>query len=185
MAVPCCRTLLCERGLLQRADGSARWSQSNSNILAAVYGPRATVSRKEDPQQAVVEVVFKPKSGYVRAGEAGEFWVPFCVCRSCSVVLNIARQCCRPGSTVSAGHQAGCARHPASSPAPEDSGAGCPAGGPTTLPAPRAACSGIQELQQLWQQGHAVCIPNIVMSNQQACRQFEECWLACADTSCP
>ena len=82
-----CRTLLCERGLLQRADGSARWSQSNSSILAAVYGPRATVSRKEDPQQAVVEVVFKPKSGYVRAGEAGEMGSPS-VCVTHAALIN-------------------------------------------------------------------------------------------------
>lgn len=32
-------------------------------MLAAVYGPRQALARKEDAEQAVVEVVFKPRSG--------------------------------------------------------------------------------------------------------------------------
>jgi len=68
-----CRTLLCERGLLQRADGSARWSQDKTSVLAAVYGPRTTLGRKEDSEQAVVEVVFKPKSGMYRYNAPGMF----------------------------------------------------------------------------------------------------------------
>lgn len=66
------RTLLCERGLLQRADGSARWCQDKTCVLAAIYGPRATLGRKEDPEQAVVEVVFKPKSGMYRYNAPGQ-----------------------------------------------------------------------------------------------------------------
>lgn len=66
-----CRTLLCERGLLQRADGSARWSQDKTSVLAAVYGPRTTLGRKEDSEQAVVEVIFKPKSGMYRYNAPG------------------------------------------------------------------------------------------------------------------
>lgn len=66
-----CRTLLCERSLLQRADGSARWSQDKTSVLAAVYGPRTTLGRKEDSEQAVVEVVFKPKSGMYRYNAPG------------------------------------------------------------------------------------------------------------------
>lgn len=65
------RTLLCERGLLQRADGSARWCQDKTCVLAAIYGPRSTLGRKEDPEQAVVEVVFKPKSGVHRYNAPG------------------------------------------------------------------------------------------------------------------
>lgn len=66
------RTLLCERGLLQRADGSARWSQDKTSVIAAVYGPRTTLGRKEDSEQAVVEVVFKPKSGMYKYNAPGQ-----------------------------------------------------------------------------------------------------------------
>ncbi|DBA99800.1 hypothetical protein WJX82_010461 [Trebouxia sp. C0006] len=65
------RTLLCERGLLQRADGSARWSQDKTSVLAAVYGPRTTLGRKEDSEQAVVEVTFKPNFGMYRYNAPG------------------------------------------------------------------------------------------------------------------
>jgi len=60
----------CERGPLQRADGSARWAQGSSAVLAAVHGPRATAQRKEDPERAVVEVVFRPRSGLAGARPA-------------------------------------------------------------------------------------------------------------------
>jgi ribonuclease PH len=60
----------CERGPLQRADGSARWAQGGSAVLAAVHGPRATAQRKEDPERAVVEVVFRPCSGLAGARPA-------------------------------------------------------------------------------------------------------------------
>lgn len=58
------RGLACERGLLNRADGSAKWTQDQSSVLAAVYGPRQAQLRKEDAEQAVIEVVFKPRSGF-------------------------------------------------------------------------------------------------------------------------
>ncbi|GBF94102.1 exosome complex exonuclease [Raphidocelis subcapitata] len=57
------RPLLCERGLLQRADGSAKWVQGGSAVLAAVNGPAAAGPRREDAERAVVEVVFKPRNG--------------------------------------------------------------------------------------------------------------------------
>ena len=57
----------CERGPLQRADGSARWGQGGTAVLAAVYGPRGTAARKEDPERAVVEVVFRPRCGLAGA----------------------------------------------------------------------------------------------------------------------
>lgn len=66
------RTLLCERGLLSRADGSAKWSQDKTIVLASVYGPRTTFGRKEDSEQAIVEVVFKPKSGLYRYNAPGQ-----------------------------------------------------------------------------------------------------------------
>eukprot|EP00959_Pyramimonas_sp_CCMP1952_P019590 413701-Pyramimonas_sp.AAC.1 len=73
------RTLACERGLLNRADGSARWSQGAalvsllytlkehltqhlSSVLAAVYGPKSVPGYKEDPEKAKIEVLFKPKT---------------------------------------------------------------------------------------------------------------------------
>lgn len=67
-----CRTLLCERGLLQRADGSARWSQDKTSVLAAVYGPCSTFGRKEDSEKAVVEVFFKPHAGLYRYSAPGK-----------------------------------------------------------------------------------------------------------------
>ncbi|MCO5591046.1 hypothetical protein L7F22_045022 [Adiantum nelumboides] len=57
------RPLVCSRGLLHRADGSARWSQENTIILAAVYGPKAISGRKENSERAIVEVIWKPKTG--------------------------------------------------------------------------------------------------------------------------
>lgn len=33
-------------------------------MLAAVYGPRQARLQKEDAEKAVVEVVFKPRSGF-------------------------------------------------------------------------------------------------------------------------
>jgi ribonuclease PH len=62
---------MCERGLLRRADGSARWRQGSTEVLSAVYGPRAAPGRKEHPEKAIVEVVFKQKSGFIRTGTAG------------------------------------------------------------------------------------------------------------------
>ena len=78
-----CRTLLCERGLLQRADGSARWCQDKTCVLAAIYGPRTTLGRKENPEQAVVEVFFKPKSGVYRYNAPGMHFALPCTLLSC------------------------------------------------------------------------------------------------------
>ncbi|KAF8055489.1 RRP46 [Scenedesmus sp. PABB004] len=57
------RPLLSERGVLQRADGSAKWAQEGSAVLAAVHGPHAAGQRKEDAERGVVEVLFKPRHG--------------------------------------------------------------------------------------------------------------------------
>eukprot|EP00252_Welwitschia_mirabilis_P016612 TRINITY_DN3668_c0_g1_i1.p1 TRINITY_DN3668_c0_g1~~TRINITY_DN3668_c0_g1_i1.p1 ORF type:complete len:233 (-),score=39.70 TRINITY_DN3668_c0_g1_i1:431-1129(-) len=56
------RTLSCTKGLLHRAHGSARWSQDNTIILAAVYGPKPS-SKKENPERATLDVYWKPKTG--------------------------------------------------------------------------------------------------------------------------
>eukprot|EP00197_Chlamydomonas_leiostraca_P004386 CAMPEP_0202877488 /NCGR_PEP_ID=MMETSP1391-20130828/30728_1 /ASSEMBLY_ACC=CAM_ASM_000867 /TAXON_ID=1034604 /ORGANISM="Chlamydomonas leiostraca, Strain SAG 11-49" /LENGTH=202 /DNA_ID=CAMNT_0049559533 /DNA_START=35 /DNA_END=639 /DNA_ORIENTATION=+ len=55
--------MVCELAVLNRADGSAKWTQENTSVMAAVYGPRQAMQRKEDAEQAVIEVVFKPRSG--------------------------------------------------------------------------------------------------------------------------
>lgn len=54
---------MCELSLLTRADGSAKWTQEGTCVVAAVYGPRQAQQRKEDAEKAVIEVVFKPRSG--------------------------------------------------------------------------------------------------------------------------
>ncbi len=62
-----CRNLTCERSLLHRADGSAKFFQGKTSVLACVYGPASTVTRKENAEQAVVEVQFRPAASL--AGE--------------------------------------------------------------------------------------------------------------------
>mmetsp|Transcript_3430 Transcript_3430/g.12366 ORF Transcript_3430/g.12366 Transcript_3430/m.12366 type:complete len:245 (+) Transcript_3430:137-871(+) len=57
------RSLACERGLLNRADGSARWQQDRSAVLAAVYGPKGIGSNAEDVEKAVVDVSLRPTTG--------------------------------------------------------------------------------------------------------------------------
>ncbi|KAK9824457.1 hypothetical protein WJX72_010412 [[Myrmecia] bisecta] len=56
------RVLTCERSLLHRADGSAKWSQGQTSVLAAIYGPRLTFAKKEHPETCVVEVLVRPKT---------------------------------------------------------------------------------------------------------------------------
>ncbi|KAH7445218.1 hypothetical protein KP509_02G113000 [Ceratopteris richardii] len=63
------RPLVCARGLLHRADGSARWSQDNTIVIAAVYGPKAISGRRENPARAVLEVIWKPKMGMAGPSE--------------------------------------------------------------------------------------------------------------------
>ncbi|XP_057828309.1 exosome complex exonuclease RRP46 homolog [Cryptomeria japonica] len=63
------RTLVSSRALLHRAHGSARWSQDNTIVLAAVYGPKGGAAGKmENPEKATLEVIWKPKTG--QAGKA-------------------------------------------------------------------------------------------------------------------
>ncbi|KAK1313867.1 hypothetical protein QJS10_CPA06g00769 [Acorus calamus] len=57
------RPLACSRNVLHRAHGSARWSQGNTIILAAVYGPKAGTRKGENPEKVSIEVVWKPKTG--------------------------------------------------------------------------------------------------------------------------
>lgn len=66
-----CRPLLSERSVLERADGSAKWVQDGSAVLAAVHGPTQAGQRREDAERAVVEVVFTPRSGHA-GGSMGQ-----------------------------------------------------------------------------------------------------------------
>jgi exosome complex component RRP46 len=49
--------------VLARADGSAKWAQEGSAVLAAVHGPHQAGQRREDAERAVVEVLVKPRNG--------------------------------------------------------------------------------------------------------------------------
>ncbi|XP_058201844.1 exosome complex exonuclease RRP46 homolog isoform X2 [Rhododendron vialii] len=51
------RPLACSRGILNRAHGSANWSQ--------VYGPKAGTKKNENPEKACIEVIWKPKTGQI------------------------------------------------------------------------------------------------------------------------
>ncbi|KAL5558678.1 hypothetical protein UlMin_034889 [Ulmus minor] len=57
------RPLACSRNILNRAHGSASWSQGDTKVLAAVYGPKAGTKKNENPEKACIEVLWKPKTG--------------------------------------------------------------------------------------------------------------------------
>ncbi|CAN6475532.1 unnamed protein product [Victoria cruziana] len=63
------RPLACSYNVLYRAHGSARWSQGDSIILAAVYGPKAGTKKNESPERASIEVIWKPMSGSIGKAE--------------------------------------------------------------------------------------------------------------------
>lgn len=65
------RPLAAEQGILNRADGSARFVQGNTSVLAAVYGPApAKSARMERADGATVDVNFKPESGVPTPADA-------------------------------------------------------------------------------------------------------------------
>lgn len=62
------RPLAAEQGILNRADGSARFVQGNTSVLAAVYGPAPTkVPRLERADGATVDVSFKSENAMVNS----------------------------------------------------------------------------------------------------------------------
>jgi hypothetical protein len=61
--LPVYRPLVSERAVLERADGSAKWVQDGTAVLAAVHGPTQAGQRKEDAERAVIQVLFKPRNG--------------------------------------------------------------------------------------------------------------------------
>ncbi|CBJ25452.1 conserved unknown protein [Ectocarpus siliculosus] len=65
------RPLAAEQGILNRADGSARFVQGNTSVLAAVYGPAPAKSlRMERSEGATLDVSFKPESGITSSADA-------------------------------------------------------------------------------------------------------------------
>ncbi|KAK9085853.1 hypothetical protein Sjap_026264 [Stephania japonica] len=63
------RPLSCSYKLLQRAHGSARWSQGDTTVIAAVYGPKAGTRKNENPEKSAIEVVWKPNFGQIGRDE--------------------------------------------------------------------------------------------------------------------
>ncbi|KAF6143852.1 hypothetical protein GIB67_009833 [Kingdonia uniflora] len=59
------RPLACSRNVLNRAHGSAKWSQGDTIVLAAVYGPKAGTKKNENPEKASIEVIWKQKTGQI------------------------------------------------------------------------------------------------------------------------
>ncbi|XP_052210519.1 exosome complex exonuclease RRP46 homolog [Diospyros lotus] len=59
------RPLTCSRNVLNRAHGSASWSQGETKVLAAVYGPKAGTKKNENPLKACIDVTWKPKTGQI------------------------------------------------------------------------------------------------------------------------
>lgn len=59
------RPLACSCNVLNRAHGSASWSQGDTKVLAAVYGPKAGTKKNENPEKASIEVIWKPKTGQI------------------------------------------------------------------------------------------------------------------------
>lgn len=63
------RPLICSRSILNRAHGSASWSQGDTKVIAAVYGPKAGTRKNENPEKACIEVIWKPKTGQIGKAE--------------------------------------------------------------------------------------------------------------------
>ncbi|RDD40850.1 Exosome complex component RRP46 [Trichoplax sp. H2] len=57
------RKLKCKQNLLRNADGSARFSQGDTSVIAAVYGPVQAIAKMEKLEEATVEVIFRDTSG--------------------------------------------------------------------------------------------------------------------------
>ncbi|GAB4837231.1 exosome non-catalytic core subunit rrp46 [Ancistrocladus abbreviatus] len=59
------RPIACSRNVLNRAHGSASWTQGDTKVLVAVYGPKAGSKKNENPEKASIEVIWKPKTGQI------------------------------------------------------------------------------------------------------------------------
>ncbi|XP_077397645.1 exosome complex component RRP46 isoform X2 [Festucalex cinctus] len=76
----------CEQNLLSRPDGSASFTQGDTSVLAAVYGPAEVKVSKEIYDRATLEVIIQPKVGLPSVKERAQ---EKCVRESCeaSVLL--------------------------------------------------------------------------------------------------
>ncbi|XP_070577053.1 exosome complex component RRP46-like [Ptychodera flava] len=57
------RTQNCEQNFLSRPDGSASYTQGDTSVMVAVYGPAEIKLSKEIMDKATLEVIYKPKIG--------------------------------------------------------------------------------------------------------------------------
>jgi exosome complex component RRP46 len=58
------RTIKSEINILNRADGSVRHSQGDSEVIVAIFGPKEVQVNKEFPDKATIQVIFKPKTKF-------------------------------------------------------------------------------------------------------------------------
>ncbi|GCB59932.1 exosome complex component RRP46-like isoform X4 [Scyliorhinus torazame] len=63
------RPFCCEHSLLSRPDGSACFTQGDTTVLAAVYGPAEVKVSKEIFDKATLDVLLKPKVGLPSVAE--------------------------------------------------------------------------------------------------------------------
>ncbi|CAG9465793.1 unnamed protein product [Pedinophyceae sp. YPF-701] len=87
------RSMVCERGVLERADGSARWTQGGTSVLAAVHGPLVRGGPREDPERMTVEVTILPRSGLPTSRDRHNETVVRATVES-AVLLNAHPRCC-------------------------------------------------------------------------------------------
>lgn len=57
------RSMRCEQCLLNKSDGSASFSQGDTQVIAAAYGPAEVRLSREIIDKATLEVVLRPKVG--------------------------------------------------------------------------------------------------------------------------
>ncbi|XP_077423093.1 exosome complex component RRP46 [Vanacampus margaritifer] len=74
----------CEQNLLSRPDGSASFTQGDTSVLAAVYGPAEVKVSKEIYDRATLEVIIQPKVGLPSVKERAQ---EKCVRESCEASL--------------------------------------------------------------------------------------------------
>ncbi|XP_068440225.1 exosome complex component RRP46 [Clinocottus analis] len=74
----------CEQSLLSRPDGSASFSQGDTSVLAAAYGPAEVKVSKEIYDRATLEVLIQPKVGLPSVRERSQ---EQCVRETCEASL--------------------------------------------------------------------------------------------------
>eukprot|EP01023_Acetabularia_acetabulum_P037542 TRINITY_DN3567_c0_g1_i2.p2 TRINITY_DN3567_c0_g1~~TRINITY_DN3567_c0_g1_i2.p2 ORF type:complete len:226 (+),score=34.54 TRINITY_DN3567_c0_g1_i2:173-850(+) len=72
------RAILCEMGMLKRSDGSCKWVQGQTVVIASVQGPTSTTQLREFRERAQVQVIVKPSS---LAKGSREYYLEGIVCK--------------------------------------------------------------------------------------------------------